>query len=606
MKKLLSLLLVFIMVFSLIACDKNKGDDDDDDNDGSSSVITPGGNPGDGDGVDKTEGLTLSKAFLEQFKSVASFKIDLDFSMKGDADDWYYTDSSKTEIDNAAGYTEATLDSTMTVGVDANGNICVKYDAIAKDRENPTDEMETEANGTILLIVDNVIYAYDSSYGMYLRTDIVADEKIAQMSQMIVAMLDGVSFSQDETDAVLKELGFIVLKTFDIKNNKGSISFDAKEVIDNLKAYINAIDAENDTLRKLLDDALKLVNKDLTSAALITELEKTANLTVNEAIAEIDKALTAEYNTTLQGIYDTLVNDTRLATILANAEKMFGEGGDFSASEMLTQIKAIKLADLITEAGVGDMKLIDLIMMAIAGNGPEEDVSPLAADSAEEPDVFDEVNAILDLTIAQFEEMAEMPILTLVKTYVNGITVNEFKGNLDINFEGAFQLKTIEGSLKADFKILFPSDVEGKTNRQEGIFNISFKIYDFSKDTLSFSAPTDKPVIYDIFEKAFYSDDMVGAKVVFSISGHYDEETDVIDWYAYMNFIQDNTSFVEITADEIPLESFTGKTITISGDKLSIYIDGESVEFDETQNFTITINPDDRFISSFSYPDIKE
>jgi hypothetical protein len=346
MKKLLSLLLVFIMVFSLIACDKNKGDDDNDDDGESSSVITPGGNPGDGDGVDKTEGLTLSKAFLEQFKSVASFKIDLDFSMKGDADDWYYTDSSKTEIDNAAGYTEATLDSTMTVGVDANGNICVKYDAVAKDRDDPTDEMETEANGTILWIVDNVIYAYDSSYGMYLRTDIVADEKIAQMTQMVVAMLDGVSFSQDETDAVLKELGFIVLKTFDIKNNKGSISFDAKEVIDNLKAYINAIDAEKDTLRKLLDDALKLVNKDLTSAALITELEKTANLTVNEAIAEIDKALTAEYNTTLQGIYDTLVNDTRLATILANFTAVRGSIVPFSSpsltySSTFTFIKSI-------------------------------------------------------------------------------------------------------------------------------------------------------------------------------------------------------------------------------------------------------------------------
>lgn len=490
-KKLLSLLLVFLMIFALVACDdKDSDDDDDDDNGGNgSSIITPGGDIGGNGGnggngnVDKTEGLTLSNAFIEQFEAAKSVKADIDFALVASTDTWYF-DGSQNQ--NDISYTDVKGDITITVAKNDSGLFDAKIDATLSERYNKTAEYDVMPEQTILWFVDGVVYVYDEDLDAYMVTEVVTEEIKTQIEGVIAVLTKDITITDDEKNAVLKELGFAVVSTFDIKDNKGSISVDYKAAYDKLAAYIKALDLENDTVRKVLDDALKLVDDELTSAKLVAELERVSNLTVNEALAEIDKYLTDNYDTTLQGIYDTIVNDARILTLLNNIDTMMGDSEELVPNEIIAQLKAIKIADLVEEAGVADIKIIDVIMSFFSDG--EEGVQPMAA--AKEPTIFDQINAMLDMKLGEVETMMEMPIITMAKTYLDCIKVNEYNSKIDLNFEGTFVLKSIEGSMNVDFAVNMPSqDVQGKTDKIATDMSMTVKVYDISNTAVEITAP---------------------------------------------------------------------------------------------------------------------
>ena len=599
-KKLLSLLLVFLMIFALVACDDKDNDDNDDDNgDNGSSVITPGGDIGGNGNVDKTEGLTLSNAFIEQFEAAKSVKADLDFTLVATTDTWYFDGSQNV---NDISYTDVKGDITITVAKNESGLFDAKIDATLSERYDKTAEYDVMPEQTILWFVDGVVYVYDEDLKAYMVTELPVEELKTQIEGAIAVLTKDITITDDEKNAVLKELGFAVVSTFDIKDNKGSISVDYKAAYDKLVAYIKALDLEKDTVRKVLDDALKLVDDELTSAKLVAELERVSNLTVNEALAEIDKYLTDNYDTTLQGIYDTIVNDARLLTLLNNIDTMMGDDEEFVPNEIIAQLKAIKIAEFVTEAGVADVKIIDVIMSFFSE--PEEGVQPMAA--AEEPTIFDQINAMLDMKLSELEAMIEMPIITMAKSYIDCIKVNEYNSKIDLNFEGTFVLKSIEGSMNVDFAVDMPSqEVDGKTDKIATDMSMTFKVYDISNTAVEITAPDDEAntFIYDVFNETFSNED---AFVSISYGGTRSGEDE--DWVYSGNlklYVYTEDGEICFEAYDIPMSVFESKTLVIPNECISLRIGGISFPISDA-DIVIELDPASKKIVSLSYPEIVE
>lgn len=598
-KKLLSLLLVFLMIFALVACDDKDNDDDDDNGDNGSSVITPGGDIGGNGNVDKTEGLTLSNAFIEQFEAAKSVKADLDFTLVATTDTWYF-DGSQNQ--NDISYTDVKGDITITVAKNDSGLFDAKIDATLSERYNKDDEYDVMPEQTILWFVDGVVYVYDEDLDAYMITELPVEELKTQIEGAIAVLTKDITITDDEKNAVLKELGFAVVSTFDIKDNKGSISVDYKAAYDKLAAYIKALDLEKDTVRKVLDDALKLVDDELTSAKLVAELERVSNLTVNEAIAEIDKYLTDNYDTTLQGIYDTIVNDARLLTLLNNIDTMMGDDEEFVPNEIIAQLKAIKIAEFVTEAGVADVKIIDVIMSFFSE--PEEGVEPMAA--AKEPTIFDQINAMLDMKLSELEAMIEMPIITMAKSYLDYIKVNEYESKIDLNFEGTFVLKSIEGSMNVDFEVNMPSqEVDGKTDKIATDMSMTFKVYDISNTAVEITAPDDEAntFIYDVFNETYSNEDGFVSISYGGTRGGEDE-----DWVYTGNlklYVYTEDGEICFEAYDIPMSVFESKTLVIPNECISLRIGGISFPI-SGDDIVIELDPASKKIVSLSYPEIVE
>ena len=484
MKKLLALFLSISIIFMLTSCsfpDKPCTEHTDIDKnhlcDTCGADVTP-------------KGLTFSNAILSQLNGTKSMKLDIEVKVTVEESVWCYEyDKINLTLTNPvqeACYDDTVVNASLAISLNTNGSVNAKIDAKVKKRDSKTKAYEIEDLGTVIYIIENTVYVYDEDNDGYIVQENTDTEEI---TRILTALFDGVE-SPTPNDEQLTKLGDLIITTFDIKEYRGGVSIDAKPMIDEFFAYITALDMEKDTVEGVLDDALALINKELNTAKLIAELERVADLTVNEALAEVDEKLIEKYNTTLQGIYNSLIADENVMTVVENYLEMMltnGKGGELSVADKakltttLGEIKGFKITEAIEELGIGEIKLYDLILNYVIG------IEPNKAMTVEE--LFDYVDRLADMTLTEFENESGSDIFTSLKEVASRITVNTLNAKLDINFKGIFEIDNIAGTVNVDVVNSTPSIVQGKNNESKIAISITFKLYDLSKDTISITVP---------------------------------------------------------------------------------------------------------------------
>lgn len=510
MKKLLILLLVLSMAFVFIACDKTDDNvDNNGNNNGNNNNETPCTSHTDSNsdykcdtcGVDvgsANPGLSLSNAVLAQLEAAASMKVELDFTFVLDETEWLNNgDGSYTEETD---YADGIGKFTVILSKNANGGYNAKVDVDAKTRETADGEYTVLMQNTLVYMVDNVLYTYDAESETYIVDD-SSDESAEEIVEMLTALTAGVEITEAEEAEFLKALGDSFIASFDMKNGKGSVSFNAKEDVTAAIAYIAALNLETDTVADVLNDILALVDKDLTITAIVTELQRISGLTVNAAIAELDAKLTQEYQTTLQGLYDKVVNDARFIALVTNATKLsMAESGmsetdiDAYVQQTIAGVKQFKISDFIAANEMGDALLYDLIASLVAANMPPVDngdgtTSPATLPAKDE--LFGMINAILGAKLGEFDEQIGKPIFTVLKETASGITFNELNGKLDVNFKNIFNLDSVYGEFNFDAVMKTPVTAD-KSNVNHIIITLKLNVSGISTLPVEIVVPTDK------------------------------------------------------------------------------------------------------------------
>ena len=500
MKKLLALLLVLTVIFGLTACKKPEPQDPpehvhtDDNNDGvcdgCKEVVVDYSSP-------NLVGKALKKSLEKQFSEAKSMKFELDLEMIVAADTWMY----ETSVDPSTGeetktvvpgksYMEAVValdiwlsktDSGVNAKISAkNGS---KYDADAK-LQYDTDET--------FYIIDGYAYNHVGN-GYYTRNEVGAEELTETLEKLAGLEL----LSKEQQNELLEELGVEIASTFNILHNKGSLSFDAKPTVDKLLNYIKGIDLETTTIGDLIDDALAQISPDLTSAKIVDELERLADLTVEEALDELDEWLTENYDTTLQGIYDSIVNNPEVVSAFETI--LVAQGLDITdpdirarLDEIIAQIKAFDIREALENEGINELTLFALISPALPSKpvdseNSNEYVEPVSYTKEE---IFEAIRAFLDTTLAEFEEQIGTTALSSIKMIADGLTINELNAKLDLNFVGMLNLKSIDGEANLDVTLEVPSlRVEGQTETGRITVSLSFRLYDISSNPLNIALP---------------------------------------------------------------------------------------------------------------------
>ena len=512
MKKILLVLLAILLAFAMIACDDTTDDTKDSTNENSTSSTDSGDNSdptlpdgdntgdssntddsnntdnsgsGDNGNEDKEQGSVLANAIIKQFEDAASMKLEFSLEVVNTEEYWELADDE--ELAKNTDYLHGIANFVLVAAKTENG-VNLKIDALIKSDYG--EGFETDAEMTVLYIIDGVMYQYDSYYEGYVATEIPAVDT-TEIEAIVGEIINSTGLTEDDFNAMLGQLGESFIYVFNVIDNKGTISADFKPIYDALVAYLDGINPEEYTVEDILNDILALVDETLTADALVEIMAQTLDLTVAEYLTVLDTALQETYGMTLNEAIATITNDETVQ--LALAEIMLANGvSEDEIVENLEMIKALTI-EMIVPAEMMDVKLYDLYIAMMMGDVEIPEGEEIEIPTLEE--VVAMINAILDMTLAEAEENLEIPFSTIL-AIPELLVLNACDFEINVNFEGVFQLVSVEGKFEFDAVASNPSYYdETKMDVNALALTVTFKLYEISNESVEIVLPEDIVIV---------------------------------------------------------------------------------------------------------------
>ena len=600
MKKLIALLLTLVMLFSLSACSLPFGEcmDGHVDEDGNLICDICGreideedpennGNPDD-PSDDSYLAPTISEAIMAQLKEAGSMTIDLTLSLEsfssyyiGDGDE--NSENPEREEDLVKGDVLVSF----TISKTERG-----FDAMIYAKSVDTSEEEPDVEEERFYLIDGKAYYRDAELDGYVEVLIPEFDSLmngnlesapAAIVESISQLIDGLELSEDEKKSLEESIGLIITELFEIKNFEGALNVNYKTYIDEFFAYVDGLDSSTKTLESLVDDILHLADEELSFAKLIAEMERVAKLTLSEGLTEIDASLTENYDTTLQGIYDTVVCDERFEQVIRMyLESMSTPNGEELTEDdvqaFLTEIRAIKVIDVIKSyyPDLDAITVYDAIMpileMLMAGSEPEA-TEPISDTESDIPPVNAFFGAIKDffaMTVADAAKEYGMPdFIATLKDAIAGIKVNALSTSASISFSESFAVTEINLGLKVDIETETPTGFDETLFEENDVkVDLSFKISAISNDTVEIAIPEDEKIIFGIWNSVQFFNDEDG---VFSGLNLYLSDKDTPGSYCIYGEAYAAGGHIEMIGE---IDPFAGRqdTYTFTGTYYS-YVD---------------------------------
>ena len=547
MKKLTAFLLALVMLFSLTSCslsflgDPCGGDHVDDDGDLICDVCGSDIDPEDPDDnkdtvnpdEDSYLAPTISEAIMAQLEEAGSMTIDIDLSLEN-----YYTyyrgNGTTDKIENWEkydSYVKGDVTVSLTLSKTYKG-----FDAMIYVKSVDTSEEEPDVEEESYYLIDGSAYYWDYDLDRYVEVILPGFDSLMRgnfeaiptlLAGAITTFMDGFELPEEERKALEDSIGVIITELFEIKNFEGALNVNYKTYFDDFCDYVNGIDSSTKTLESLVDDALHLVDEELSFAEIIGELERIAKLTLSDGLAELDAWLTEEYDTTIQGIYDEVVADARIEQIVRMYLEMMGAPGgedpitDEDVQEFLAELRAVNVLDFIKSyypdpAAVTVYDALVPILETFMGSskGEAEDTELLAAKDSDIPPVNTLFGAIKDffaMTVTEAVEEYGMPdFIASIKETLAGIKVNALSTSASISFSDSFSIVELNIGAKIDVETEAPTDFDETLCTENDVkVDFSLKISAISKDTVKIELPEGSDTVFGIWDSAsfFFDED---------------------------------------------------------------------------------------------------
>ena len=611
MKKLLILMLTLALVFALAACKKDKPCESHVDSDANGicdvcdaevTLAKPGDTPGGDDPApqppaNELYGPILADTVSKQLSEAESLKLEIDINTLSYEEYWYMDESNEGDPVAAfdEDYYEASIKAYATLSV-VDGDYRLKIDLTVKNRYDANDELQVSDEVEIYMIdgfvykrlVDNVFEKSSTEFD------------INSIATAIIELTEGIELTEEEKDSALAVVGAMV---FDILNvhalpsdgvemldkYEGSIKVDIKPAYDDLEKYVTELDVKTVKVSEVINDALALVNAELTVEKLVPELKRVANLTVPEALAEIDAWLTENYDTTVQGLYDTIVNDPRIVILIDNyfamslPENPEQDQLDY-IEEQKKSIRSFKIAEYLESAGMNEVKLFDLIISLI-GNAEE---APTA------DDVFKIVDDTLAMTLEAFDENSL--VLSDIKMLLERFDVDALDTEVSVLFGYLFALELVNIKANADITSTEKSSVEGKFDVEREKASVDIKVYELSANPVDIKLPSDAEIFNDSIVEADY-DSLDPTLYTSMYLGEMDGEL-----WIHLN-IYSNDGLIALNSNGIPFSALEGYVLTIPSELLDFSYNGAHQNHDLTVDLVIEIDPENYTFKVITIPE---
>ena len=474
-----------------------------------------GDNSGDSEQKRREQARAAAKTYVDTvsdtLESTKSFNVSGKVTL-GVKDEYFGADgktidSALTEEDKMALY----LDVNLTQ--DGEDNVAMSMTAKSEEIEVAVGGKEISYQRVMEIIVKDG-FAYGRSYmtdsemsadelaaakGKWDKAEITLPEEMPPIDAAFVNQLLNASELKEFGAQILGGAQEIITEKFfngEVANGKVAWTKNYAADINAVIAFIESIDETKDTLGDVLNRVLAEIDEDLTVEGILDTVKAYKDKTVAEVFTEIDAEL-AKKNTSLQGIYDAIVNSEIVTIILAEMD---------IPVENLVALKAFKL-DVI-KAQYGTMQLDTLVNMAVEmmkGMSGADSVEPTADDLNDtETDLGDEdywANAIFMAETALSTTLADLGITMADCSAVvmNDLTIDT---GLKLNAEGngletlylsidfgvrTGNTDTVYDEVAEEYKIVL-------VGYEYSVLSADLTISSFSASTIAINAPAESEI----------------------------------------------------------------------------------------------------------------
>ena len=543
MKKLFALLLAVVMLFSVTACNvpqPNPCENGHIDEDGNKKcdrcdADVPGSLNPDDPSDDSYLAPTISDAIMAQLEAAGSMKMDMSLDLDFYSSYYVTYDEEGTVLEKFEDVMKGEVTISLVLSKTEKGiNAAITMKSVETSEDEPyVDEMS-------IYLIDGTVYTSDEDLDAMVAVPIPSYEALmsgaleqipAVLVDAMSQLMDGLELTDEQKATIKSYIGKIITDIFDIKELSGSFNVDYKPAFDSFAEYINGIDTSKKTFESLVDDLLHLIDEELTLAKIIGETERIANLTLAEGLAEIDAWLTENYETTVQGIYDKLVNDEQVESLVRlYLDSMGSEDGEPVTEEdveaFLAELRALKIEDLIKsvypdlEAVTVYEAIAPIFEMFMAGDDSSENVEEYISEEEIEDEteiipvntLFGAIKDFFAMTLAQATEEYGMPdFITEIKEAIAGFKINALSTSASISFSEGFAISEISLGYVVDVEMSAPCEYdETKTEEETAKIDFSFKISAISNDTVEITLPKDTETVFGIWAFASFCSDAAG------------------------------------------------------------------------------------------------
>ena len=510
---------------------------------------TEGDDPAEGDKPSGTNplGLLLSKAVIKQFENAASMKLGLSFCLDLESSTWEYDQYGAPTLINLWKRYVAELE--MTV-VKTDSGYDVKIEVLDTRTMDEKDGDYIEGfTGVVLYVIDGVMYEYNMENDLYLKSEL-QEIDTSELDAMLESVFGNVEISEEEMDAILSELGDMVIDAFQIKNGGGSASINFKEYYDEIVAYINGLDLTKDTLRSLVNEQLTKIDPSLTVRALVNSLYTTMGMTVEEYMAHFEKI----YGMTLQELYDALVNDPTVQAFVIGM--LTSEGAsEAEIASFIAKLTSAKIEDLFTP-DILKMTMYEFALMTFDANADEQP-------TLEELMAY--IDSIFDMTLQGIESSFGIPFSS-IKMLPSLVTLRECYLSFDVDFKNVFEIDEAGSEFDLDVTVTMPSEtVSGKMDSISISFQSFLRVFNIGNENEVIELPSDANVILDVFDKE-YALELVDRGYVFEYILYMELESDgntyVELWCAVYDGYGEMVDY-ELYWGEITLDNINGNVVVV-------------------------------------------
>ena len=578
MKKIITLLLALTLTFSIFAGCKKKESTSESERESSptSEIVSessPSSQPESQPESEKipegsTTGEKLAEALSSQISNATSLRVEYEIHEVVDSIyNYYQTDENDATTSAVESYYfEEKTEVDAVLSIDANGNLDAKVKYKISGVYYKGESLEVLDEGTTY-IIDNVTYSWRKEANAWVKDD-GSSEDVTQILETLKSIKTDDLISEEEKSQLYAVLGEYVNTTFDVKDYKGTLTIDGAPIANGFLDYLKNIDTTTKTVSSFIEDGLKLIDKDLTTAIALAKVKEVASLTVSQAVANIDSWLSSNYQTSLQDLYSRIVKTDGVAEMIVDAQGIAGKDRELA----IAQVKNAKIVDMIED--VKDVPLYDLIMTYAYEGNPYASID----------ETFAQIESAIALPIAEFEQnLGIMPIISMICAQANNVRYERLDAKIDVQFTGVFQVDSVVVEAGLQGMETFPSEVEGKYDVTNMSNTIKLKLYEISNERKDIALPTGDRVM-DFFASGYYE----------SADGKYDGLwLSVSEEEAKFELSVEHPSGIYVEYEAIiPKSALENPRIEVAPELITLYVDRSSSDITIDKSIIVVIDGD--------------
>lgn len=330
-------------------------------------------------------------------------------------------------------------------------------------------------NGYVFISQEDNVYTKSPLLPEYTVDSI--EETVLAIEEALGLVLKDVQLPSIDTSALLSSVVDLATETFSFDSHSLTLEYDFVPAIDAVKDFVGEFNPKH-SIERALNNILAHIDETLTVDSILDEIENLAKVNAQTALNEIDAWLTEEYETTLQGVWDTVTASQKFIDLFTYTADESGMDAE-DITDWLNNLQSFKLADLLSQIdGFESMTLYDLL------------IGSMFQDVSDAPTVEEIRGLLQEYLDMKLEQVIPAQAFDIVKNF----NANALSNTTKLSFDSSYTITEFFNGLVFDLSATLPSGYDGLSDWVSASASLS-QTYSLSSLAVPISLPNGITII---------------------------------------------------------------------------------------------------------------